>query len=219
MTPPAYLDGGAAAVLASLGKPFAGATSFTRLLASPTSRASAGCIGSTTTWCARTRWCCLEWAPVSFASRERDARWRCRSTATGASSTSIRIAGAQLAVAEAARNVACAGAQPIGATNCLNFGNPETAGNHVAVRTRGRGDRRRLPRARHSDHRRQRESLQRNRRPGGSADAGARRRRPHRRCRHASCAARSEPPETASSCSARRATSWAGASTSRSCTA
>jgi phosphoribosylformylglycinamidine synthase len=34
-------------------------------------------------------------------------------------------AGAQLAVAEAARNVACAGALPIGATNCLNFGNPE----------------------------------------------------------------------------------------------
>jgi phosphoribosylformylglycinamidine synthase len=33
--------------------------------------------------------------------------------------------GAQLAVAEAARNVACAGARPIGATNCLNFGNPE----------------------------------------------------------------------------------------------
>jgi phosphoribosylformylglycinamidine synthase subunit PurL len=35
------------------------------------------------------------------------------------------FAGAQLAVAEAARNVACAGAEPIGATNCLNFGNPE----------------------------------------------------------------------------------------------
>src|SRR6188508_3431314 len=33
--------------------------------------------------------------------------------------------GAQHAVAEASRNVACAGAQPIGATNCLNFGNPE----------------------------------------------------------------------------------------------
>jgi phosphoribosylformylglycinamidine synthase len=33
--------------------------------------------------------------------------------------------GAILAVAEAARNVACAGAEPIGATNCLNFGNPE----------------------------------------------------------------------------------------------
>jgi phosphoribosylformylglycinamidine synthase len=33
--------------------------------------------------------------------------------------------GAGLALAEAARNVACAGALPIGATNCLNFGNPE----------------------------------------------------------------------------------------------
>jgi phosphoribosylformylglycinamidine synthase len=33
--------------------------------------------------------------------------------------------GASLAVAEAARNVACAGAKPLGATNCLNFGNPE----------------------------------------------------------------------------------------------
>ena len=33
--------------------------------------------------------------------------------------------GAMLAVAESARNVACAGGNPIGATNCLNFGNPE----------------------------------------------------------------------------------------------
>ena len=33
--------------------------------------------------------------------------------------------GAMLAVAESARNVACAGGTPIGATNCLNFGNPE----------------------------------------------------------------------------------------------
>ncbi|MEW6321582.1 MAG: phosphoribosylformylglycinamidine synthase subunit PurL [Acidobacteriota bacterium] len=33
--------------------------------------------------------------------------------------------GAALAVAESARNVACAGAEPIGATNNLNFGNPE----------------------------------------------------------------------------------------------
>jgi phosphoribosylformylglycinamidine synthase subunit PurL len=36
--------------------------------------------------------------------------------------------GAMLAVAEAARNVACAGARPLGATNCLNFGNPERPG-------------------------------------------------------------------------------------------
>ncbi|MEZ5418988.1 MAG: phosphoribosylformylglycinamidine synthase subunit PurL [Vicinamibacterales bacterium] len=33
--------------------------------------------------------------------------------------------GAMLAVAEAARNVACTGAEPVGATNNLNFGNPE----------------------------------------------------------------------------------------------
>ncbi|HHV55669.1 MAG TPA: phosphoribosylformylglycinamidine synthase subunit PurL [Firmicutes bacterium] len=33
--------------------------------------------------------------------------------------------GGRLAVAEAARNVACVGARPIAITNCLNFGNPE----------------------------------------------------------------------------------------------
>jgi phosphoribosylformylglycinamidine synthase subunit PurL len=32
--------------------------------------------------------------------------------------------GAQIAVAEAARNIVCSGGQPIGVTNCLNFGNP-----------------------------------------------------------------------------------------------
>ncbi|MGH9651678.1 MAG: AIR synthase related protein, partial [Terriglobales bacterium] len=36
--------------------------------------------------------------------------------------------GAMHAVAEAARNVACVGAQPVAATNCLNFGNPEKPG-------------------------------------------------------------------------------------------
>ncbi len=36
--------------------------------------------------------------------------------------------GAMHAVAEAARNVACTGARPIAATNCLNFGNPEKPG-------------------------------------------------------------------------------------------
>ena len=33
--------------------------------------------------------------------------------------------GGALAVLEAARNVACTGAEPIGLTDCLNFGNPE----------------------------------------------------------------------------------------------
>src|SRR5215831_11191074 len=35
--------------------------------------------------------------------------------------------GAMHAVAESARNVACSGATPMAATNCLNFGNPEKA--------------------------------------------------------------------------------------------
>ncbi len=34
------------------------------------------------------------------------------------------LKGAEIAVAEAARNVVCSGATPIGITNCLNFGNP-----------------------------------------------------------------------------------------------
>ncbi|HET7110794.1 MAG TPA: AIR synthase related protein, partial [Gemmatimonadales bacterium] len=33
--------------------------------------------------------------------------------------------GGKAAVAEAARNIACTGAQPLGITDCLNFGNPE----------------------------------------------------------------------------------------------
>ncbi|MFT4094254.1 MAG: phosphoribosylformylglycinamidine synthase subunit PurL [Niabella sp.] len=32
--------------------------------------------------------------------------------------------GAMIAVSEAARNLVCSGAQPLGVTNCLNFGNP-----------------------------------------------------------------------------------------------
>ena len=33
--------------------------------------------------------------------------------------------GGMIAICESARNVACSGAEPIGMTNCLNFGNPE----------------------------------------------------------------------------------------------
>ena len=50
--------------------------------------------------------------------------------------------GAMLAVAEAARNVACAGGEPIGATNNLNFGNPERPEImwQIAEAVRGIGD-------------------------------------------------------------------------------
>ena len=65
------------------------------------------------------------WVPASSASRGPIARSRCRPTVTGAIAISNPRRGAMLALAEAARNVACAGALPIGGTNCLNFGNPE----------------------------------------------------------------------------------------------
>ncbi|OFV86596.1 MAG: phosphoribosylformylglycinamidine synthase II [Acidobacteria bacterium RBG_16_70_10] len=50
--------------------------------------------------------------------------------------------GARLAVAEACRNVVAAGATPIGATNCLNFGNPERPEimGQFALTVRGMGD-------------------------------------------------------------------------------
>jgi phosphoribosylformylglycinamidine synthase len=35
--------------------------------------------------------------------------------------------GAKIAIAECARNLVCSGAEPIGVTDCLNFGNPERA--------------------------------------------------------------------------------------------
>ena len=41
--------------------------------------------------------------------------------------------GGKAAVAEAARNVACTGARPLGITNCLNFGNPEQPGGVLPV--------------------------------------------------------------------------------------
>ena len=89
------------------------------------SPASGGRIASTITASAPTRSRSRACRPPSCASRTPTARSPCRSTATAASVISIRSEGAMLAVAEAARNVACAGGEPIGATNNLNFGNPE----------------------------------------------------------------------------------------------
>ena len=213
MTPPAYITEAQQLSLASLGKPVTPADAFTRLLASPT--------------IASKRW----------VYRQYDHMVRTNTLVLpGMGAGVVRVKGTRRALA---MSVDCNGRfvyldphrrrtaggrrsgaerrlrrsdMPIGATNCLNFGNPETAGNHVAVRTRGRGNRRRVPRARHSDHRRQRESLQRDRRTGGSADAGARRRRPDRRCRHRRAPRVSSRRRQSSYCSARRATSWAAAS-------
>jgi phosphoribosylformylglycinamidine synthase len=47
--------------------------------------------------------------------------------------------GGKAAVAEAARNVACTGAIPLGITNCLNFGNPEKPDVFFQFREAARG--------------------------------------------------------------------------------
>lgn len=50
--------------------------------------------------------------------------------------------GAQIAVAESARNVVCVGAMPLAITNCLNFGNPNKPGMYWQFKeaVRGIGD-------------------------------------------------------------------------------
>ena len=72
-------------------------------------------------------------------------------------------AGAQLALAEAYRNVAVTGATPVAVTNCLNFGSPEDPGRDVAVRAGGARSRRWLCGPWDSGDRGQRQLLQPNR--------------------------------------------------------
>ena len=77
-------------------------------------------------------------------------------------------AGTVEAVLECAQNLACVGAEPLGLTNCLNFGNPEKP--HVAwqLDRSTQGARRRLRGARGPGRRRQRLALQRDRGAGRS---------------------------------------------------
>src|SRR5207302_11319336 len=59
--------------------------------------------------------------------RLRDAEFGLAVTVDG-NSRYVRLdpyEGGKAAVAEAARNVACTGARPLGITDCLNFGSPE----------------------------------------------------------------------------------------------
>ena len=111
--------------------------------------------------------------------------------------------GAMLAVAEAARNVACAGARADRRHQLPQLRQPRAAGDHVAVRRGGRRHRRGLPRARYPDHRRQRQPLQRDRRQRDLSDAGHRRRRPASKTPIARASPRaSRRRATRSSCSA-----------------
>jgi phosphoribosylformylglycinamidine synthase subunit PurL len=69
--------------------------------------------------------------------------------------------GAKLAVAEAARNLVCAGAKPLGVTNCLNFGNPNKPEVFWQFAEAIAGDGRGVPGAGDAGDGRQREPVQR----------------------------------------------------------
>ena len=142
--------------------------------------AKAGSTSSTTSWSARGR-------SAARARRGRAAaaavvpRPRRLAPGPGARASSTRSAPGSQAVLGAARNVACAGGEPIGLTDCLNFGNPEKpeigwelaqAIEGIAQAAEALGDPGRLG---------QRLALQRDRRPRDPADAGRRLRRPRRR--------------------------------------
>ena len=95
-----------------------------------TSPRAARCSSSTTRSCSRAR-CAAPRRPTPRC-------WRCPAAAAIAVSidgNGRRVAcdprrGAVEAVLECAANLACVGAEPLGLTNCLNFGNPEKP--HIA---------------------------------------------------------------------------------------
>jgi phosphoribosylformylglycinamidine synthase II len=111
--------------LASLGKPVAAADAFMRLLASPTI-ASKRWVYRQYDHMVRTNTLVLPGMGAGVVRVKGTRRALAMSVDCNGRFVSLDpFAGAQLAVAEASRNVACAGGTPIGATNCLNFGNPE----------------------------------------------------------------------------------------------
>ena len=144
----------------------------------PTSPRAGRCSSSTTGSCSR--------APCA-APRRPTPRCSCCPTAA-ALGVSIdgngrRVAadpyqGTIAAMLECAANLACVGAEPLGVTNNLNFGNPEKP--HIAWQLDRGGARpgRRLPRPRRAGHRRQRLALQRERHRPDLPDAGHRHGRP-----------------------------------------
>ena len=125
MREPAYIREAQQLSLASLGQPAASGEVFRRLLASPN--------------IASKRWVYRQYdhmvrtntivVPGMGAGTVRVKGTQCAlALSVDCNARFVYLdpfRGAQLAVAEASRNVACTGALPIGATNCLNFGNPE----------------------------------------------------------------------------------------------
>jgi phosphoribosylformylglycinamidine synthase len=125
MMRPAYLDEAQQLSLAALGVPASPALVFRRLLASP-EIASKRWVYRQYDHMVRTNTLVVPGMGAGVVRIKGTRRALALSVDCSARFVYLDpFVGAQLAVAEAARNVACAGAQPIGATNCLNFGNPE----------------------------------------------------------------------------------------------
>ena len=129
---------------------------------------------STTRSCSR--------APCAAPSRPTPRCWRCptgEAIAVSIDGNGRRVAcdpraGAVEAVLECAANLACVGAEPLGLTNCLNFGNPEKP--HVAWQLTEAVDglAAGLRGARRAGRRRQRLALQRGAERADLPDAGDR---------------------------------------------
>ena len=125
MSEPAYISEARQLSLASLGKPATPPDAFGRLLASPTI-ASKRWVYRQYDHMVRTNTLVLPGMGAGVVRVKGTHRALAMSVDCNGRFVYLDPhAGAQLAVAEAARNVACAGGKPIGATNCLNFGNPE----------------------------------------------------------------------------------------------
>ena len=125
MTEPAYIAEAAQLTLRSLNTPPAPSVVFTRLLASPTI-ASKRWVYRQYDHMVRTNTLVIPGMGAGVVRVKGTGRALALSVdGNGRYVYLDPFLGAQLAVAEAARNVACAGAEPVGATNCLNFGNPE----------------------------------------------------------------------------------------------
>ena len=125
MAEPAYIREVQQLSLASLGKPAAAPEVFRKLLASP-NVASKRWVYRQYDHIVRTNTIVIPGMGAGTLRIKGTTRALALSVDCNARFVYLDpLRGAQLAVAEAARNVACAGGLPIGATNCLNFGNPE----------------------------------------------------------------------------------------------
>jgi phosphoribosylformylglycinamidine synthase len=125
MSEPAYLKDAQRLELAALGSPEAPAEVFRRLLASP-AVASKRWVYRQYDHMVRTNTLVLPGMGAGVVRVKGTTRALALSVDCNGRFVYLDpFRGAQLAVAEASRNVACAGGEPIGATNCLNFGNPQ----------------------------------------------------------------------------------------------